>query len=165
MIHCVMGILGLLLGAGVSVGVLLAMTALPVAWARGVAAVVSLALLAVLGSVLFASDSMGRSFGAVYLVVGLVAGAVLALPRLLRYAGQEPVWISLGLGVASVLLLIGVGVGVDSLLGAVLPQEPDPASGEYLKGVISHGLSNGLLIASPVVVVVLAWLAWRRRMP
>ncbi|WP_415785613.1 hypothetical protein [Deinococcus saxicola] len=71
-----MGILGLLLGAGVSVGVLLAVTALPLAWARGVAVLAFVALLAVLGSVLFASDSLGRSFGAVYLVVGLLAGAV-----------------------------------------------------------------------------------------
>lgn len=159
-----MGILGLLLGAGVSVGVLLAMTALPLVWARGVAALAFVALLAVLGSVLFASDSMGRSFGAVYLAVGLLAGAVMALPRLLRYAGQEPVWISLGLGLAAVLLLIAAGLGVDTVLGAALPP-PDPQTGISVKAQISQGLSNGLLIASPLVLIVLSLLAWRGRTP
>ena len=38
MVHCVMGILGLLLGAGISAGVLTVVTRLPLAWARGVAA-------------------------------------------------------------------------------------------------------------------------------
>lgn len=106
------------------------------------------ALLAVLGSVLFAGGSLERSFGAVYLVMGLLAGALLALPRLLRGAGHEPLWVSLGLGVAAVLLLIAAGVGVDALLGAVLPA-PDPQSGESVKAQISQDLSNGLLIASP----------------
>ncbi|QLG11395.1 hypothetical protein HLB42_11840 [Deinococcus sp. D7000] len=162
MVHCVMGILGLLLGAGISAGVLTVVTRLPLAWARGVAALAFLALLAVLGSVLFAGGSLERSFGAVYLVMGLLAGALLALPRLLRGAGHEPLWVSLGLGVAAVLLLIAAGVGVDALLGAVLPA-PDPQSGESVKAQISQDLSNGLLIASPVVLILLAWRAWRGR--
>lgn len=144
-----MGILGLLLGAGISAGVLTVVTRLPLAWARGVAALAFVALLAVLGSVLFAGGSLERSFGAVYLVMGLLAGALLALPRLLRGAGHEPLWVSLG-------------VGVDALLGAVLPA-PDPQSGESVKAQISQGLSNGLLIASPVVLILLAWRAWRGR--
>ncbi|MBB6017034.1 hypothetical protein ACFP9V_03290 [Deinococcus radiopugnans] len=165
MVHCVMGILGLLLGAGISAGVLTVVTGLPLAWARGVAALAFVALLAVLGSVLFAGgSSLERSFGAVYLVMGLLAGALLALPRLLRGAGHEPLWVSLGLGVAAVLLLIAAGVGVDALLGAVLPA-PDPQTGESVKAQISQGLSNGLLIASPVVLILLSWRAWRGRTP
>lgn len=160
-----MGILGLLLGAGISAGVLTVVTGLPLAWARGVAALAFVALLAVLGSVLFAGgSSLERSFGAVYLVMGLLAGALLALPRLLRGAGHEPLWVSLGLGVAAVLLLIAAGVGVDALLGAVLPA-PDPQTGESVKAQISQGLSNGLLIASPVVLILLSWRAWRGRTP
>lgn len=158
-----MGILGLLLGVGISAGVLTVVTGLPLAWARGVAALAFVALLAVLGSVLFAGgSSLERSFGAVYLVMGLLAGALLALPRLLRGAGHEPLWVSLGLGVAAVLLLIAAGVGVDALLGAVLPA-PDPQTGESVKAQISQGLSNGLLIASPVVLILLSWRAWRGR--
>ncbi len=162
MVHCAMAILGLLLGAGVSVGVLLVVTALPLAWARGVAALAFVALLAALGSIVFASNSLERSFGAVYLAVGLLAGVGLALPRLLRWTGQEPVWVSLGLGMAATLLLIAVGVGVDTLLGALLPP-PDAQTGVSVKAQISQGLSNGILIASPVVLILLAWLAWRGR--
>lgn len=162
MLHCGMGILGLLLGAGVSVAVLLMMTALPLTPARGVAVLAFVALLVVLGSILFSGGSLERSFGVVYLVMGLLAGAVLALPRLLRYASLEPVWVSLGLGVAAVLLLIAVGTGVDALLGMILPP-PDPQTGISVKAQISQGLSNGILIAAPVVLVVLSWLAWRQR--
>ncbi|GGO18382.1 hypothetical protein [Deinococcus humi] len=158
-----MAILGLLLGAGVSAGVLL-VTALPLGWARGVAVLASVALLAVVGSIVFASNSLERSFGAVYLAVGLLAGVVLALTRLLRWVGQEPVWISLGLGMAATLLLIAVGVGVDTLLGALLPSS-DTQTWFSIKSQISQNLSNGILIASPVVLIILSWLSWRGRMP
>ncbi len=162
MVHCAMGILGLLLGAGVSVGVLLGVMALPLAWARAVAALASVVLLGVLVSVLLTDGSLERSFGAIYLVMGLLAGVVLALPRLLRYAGQEPVWVSLGLGAAATLLLIAVSVAVDTLLGALLPA-PDPQTGASVKAQISQGLSSGVLLASPVVLAVLSWLTWRGR--
>ncbi len=163
MIHCRMGILGLLLGAGVSVGVLLSVMALPPGWARGVA-VAALMLAFLLGSVLFRGDSLERSFGAVYLAMGVLAAVVLALPHLLRSVGHGPIWVSLGLGVAALLSLIVAGVGVDALLGVLLPP-PESQTGIYIKGQISQGLSNGILLASPVMVVILAWLAWRGRTP
>ncbi|CAM3834876.1 hypothetical protein [Deinococcus frigens] len=155
-----MEILGLLLGAGVSAAVLLVLTALPLAWARGVAVLAALAVIFVLGSVVFAGGSLERSFGAVYLALGLLAAVVLSLPRLLQFAGLEPVWVSLSLGVAAVLLLIAAGVGLDALLGALLPP-PDPQSGSSVRAQVSQGLSNGMLISSPVVLAVLSWRAWR----
>lgn len=157
-----MGILGLLLGAGVAVGVLAAVTALPLAWARGVAAVAFVALLAVLASLVLTDDAMERSFGVVYLAVGVVVSAALALPRLLRWAGQEPVWVGLGLGVAATLLLIAAGLAVDTLLSALWPA-PDPQTGASVKAQLSQGLSNGMLLASPVALAALSWRAWRGR--
>ncbi|MDV6376125.1 hypothetical protein [Deinococcus arenicola] len=157
-----MGILWLLLGASVTVCVLLFVLALPLAWARGAAVLAVLALIAVLGSILFAPGSLERGFGAVYLILGLLAAVVLSLPRLLKYAGLEPVWVGLGLGMVATLLLIGVGMGVDATLKALLPP-PDPQTGISVKAQILQGLSNGILFAAPVVVVVLSWLGWRGR--
>lgn len=159
-----MTFLGLGLGAGISAVVLLLVVALPVAWARGLAALATAALLWALGSVLFSGDRLERGFGAVYLVGGLLAGGVLALPRLLRRAGQEPVWVSLGSGLAAALLLVAAGVGMDMLLAVVWPV-PDPRTGASIRAQISQGMSNGIVFAAPVLVVLLSVWAWRSRLP
>lgn len=157
-----MGILGLLLGAGVTVAVLFFMTTLPLAWARSVAILAALALIVVLFSILFATGNLERSFGTVYLTLSVLAAVILSLPRLLKCVGLEPVWVSLGLGVAALLVLIGVSIGVYAVLEALLP--PDTQTGILVKTQVSQGIINGVLLAAPVVLIVLAWLAWRQRM-
>ncbi|WP_309571763.1 hypothetical protein [Deinococcus sp.] len=106
-----------------------------------VTALLGLVALGVLaGMAVLTGDTMARSFGVVYLMVGAVCALGLALPRWLRWTGLERLWVPPGMGAFTLLALIAVGMGADALLTALLAPDTKAAS--------SSGLVNGLFIGA-----------------
>ncbi|WP_221090779.1 hypothetical protein [Deinococcus aquaedulcis] len=99
-------------------------------------------------------DSFSRGFGLVYLAVGLMGAAVAGLPRALVVGGASPgrELVALGMGAALVGMLLLAGLGLDRLLGALLPGD--------LKARASAGLPAGLLLGAALGLVAGAF--WRR---
>ncbi|PTA68283.1 hypothetical protein [Deinococcus arcticus] len=145
-----MNILGWLLGGAAAFGLALGMMAvrgplaLVLAGAGGGAALVTLLPL-------LTADRFSRSFGLAYLMAGLVATGVAALPRALAAGGASPgrELTALGLGMALVAGLLLVGVELDRLLAALLPGET--------KAQISAGLPGGLLVGALLGLIAGFW--------
>ncbi|GGM07552.1 hypothetical protein [Deinococcus aerophilus] len=160
MVHCSVEVLGVLIGAAMAVAVLLPSVALPRLWARGLA-VLGFGTLLVVGAVVLSGDRMERSFGLVYLAGSVLAAGVLALPRRLRWAAWEPLWVSLGLGLAALALLIAGGVGLAALLSVVWSSGPQ--ADVSIRTGVAQGVSNGVLLTAPPTVLVLSLWGWRNR--
>jgi hypothetical protein len=134
-----MTLLGGVLGSLLASAVVLGLSALRPALARGPALLGWLAL--VVGTGLSLWPLLTRNtdptsfFAAIYLGLGVLAGLLFALPRRRRW--REAGWVSWGLGLLTPLLLTLGGLGVDAGLAQVLL--PDQ------KAVVSYGFVNGLL--------------------
>lgn len=163
-----MGNLGLALGAGLCLAIVLGALALPLAWARWAAAIGPVWLLWMVISTpdISRPDEIGMTAWA---VLGLIflGGLGMALPRLLRYAGQQPVWVSLGMGLTTVAALALVAAAAAGLASRLIF---DPVTGAYDKMAaeavpywIVGSVSNGVNFAAPVVLVVACMLAWTSR--
>ncbi|GHF39566.1 putative membrane protein YdfJ with MMPL/SSD domain [Deinococcus metalli] len=148
-------ILGVLAGALLATVTVTAGAALPPRTAQPGALLGFLALAVLVAAVLVTGDAMARSFGVVYVLLGAVAALALGAPRWLAWPGLERPWVPPGLGVALLLALIGVGLGVDAVLSRMLA----PA----LKAPASSGVVNGLLIGALGAVLFTGGAALRRR--
>ncbi|THF83925.1 hypothetical protein E7T09_20635 [Deinococcus sp. KSM4-11] len=139
-------LLGVLAGAVLAVLFVTGSVVLPSRPAQPAALVGYAAFVVLAGVALVTADPMGRSFGAVYLALGGVCALLLAAPRWRRWTGREQGWVPLGLGLTTLLLLIGIGMGADGLLALLLAPES--------KAATSTGLVNGLLLGAVGAVVV-----------
>lgn len=97
-------------------------------------------------------DPLTIGFSNLFLILGLLVGLVLAVPRRLRWP-REAVWVSWGVGLLAVLALTLGGLGLDAGLARWLPPEQ--------KARVSYGLVNGL-IWSLLPAVAVAALVGRR---
>ncbi len=160
--------LGVGLGIGFTFAVVMGVLALPLRWARWLTALTVPGLPWLISVFAHNEVSGGPGAGdwrvfALYVGVGLC----LAVPHLLRFRGRKPLWLALGLGQATMLLLLAVLTGGDGLSLVILQSQGTTIleSRNFWSILFDLALPMPLFMtfSTPLALLLAAVLAWRRR--
>ncbi len=161
-------LLGAGLGIGLTVAIVMGVLALPLRWAKWVPLLIvpGLPWLISMSAHNGISGDPGRTDWRIFaLYVGV--GLCLSVPHILRFWGREPIWLALGLGQATMLLLLAIITFVDWLSLAILQSrgiailETRNVWSVLFDLVLPVPLIMGF--ATPLALLAAIGLAWRRR--